>query len=316
MPRVTGVSVRRRLYRLAIVAGAFAVIGAVLIYFSSAASIVVAGEAESGVLGGAATVVDGQGASGGQAVRFAATEPSACQTGGTGGAFNDALDQAFSGAGLSSTYHLYAAGLPTNEPAGLLLYFHGDGAYEFKNPEYKLPGIVAHAKSKKMITMSMLSPDKIGDETWWEDGEANAEYVREFMQQVPFAKYNINKNKIWLVGYSGGAQFITQNIVADHSDLMCGGGSIVFGGGGRPTAMARPLEASFKQNFRMHWYTGLDDTAENAEDGYDAISDAQEGFAFYESQGMQVTSQWPPGVNHDNIPEAQIVGEQLQKYYP
>lgn len=235
------------------------------------------------------------------------------QSGGSGGPFTDALYQNYTGGGQTGQYHRYASGVSSSQPLGLLLYFHGDGAYEFTHPNYKLPAIVTHAKAHNIITMSMLTPDS-STVTWWESGPANATYIRAFIQDIPYSLYNIDMSRIWLAGYSGGSQFITKHIMPVHSDLLYSGGSVVFGGGGKPIAITNPISTALKQNFHMHWYTGLDDTAANAGAGYDAISDAQRGYNYYTAQTMLTSFEWPAGINHDNIPEAVIIGQQLDLY--
>ena len=107
-----------------------------------------------------------------------------------------------SSAGASSKYHAYAAGITA--PAGLLLQFHGDGAYEFKNPtsSYSLggsKGIVAQARARNLITVPVLAPDTSGDITWWESGSRNADYVRELLLDLE-SRYNVRTDRIWLVG--------------------------------------------------------------------------------------------------------------------
>ena len=55
----------------------------------------------------------------------------------------------------------------------------------------------------------MLTPDKDGSITWWEQGAANAVFFRDLLNKMK-SEYDIDSKRIWLVGYSGGAQFTTQ----------------------------------------------------------------------------------------------------------
>ena len=62
-------------------------------------------------------------------VLMSGTAPAA-QTGGSGGAFTDRTFQPFTASnGLSSQYHIYAAGLSAASPLCVVFQFHGDGAY-------------------------------------------------------------------------------------------------------------------------------------------------------------------------------------------
>ena len=213
-------------------------------------------------------------------------------------AYTDQTNVTFTSAGVTSRYHVYAAGLTA--PAGLLVQFHGDGAYEFKNPtsSYSLGGsrgIVAAARARNLITVPVLAPDNSGDITWWESGTSNADYVRDLVAHLT-SQYNVRSDRIWLVGYSGGAQFITQFLLPKYPSLVAkGGGAVMFGGGGQPRVTAQPFSAAVLANFPMHWYTGAADTGS----GFNALAAAQAGKTWYSQKGFSTTSEWPAGVNHD-----------------
>jgi hypothetical protein len=217
---------------------------------------------------------------------------------------SDAYDQPFIDSGaLASTYHVYAAGLPASG-AGLLLHFHGDGAYEYDNPadEYALGGnrgIPTVARAKGYITVVVKAPDTTGDVTWWEAGARNADYVAELLADLT-STYSIDTSKIWLMGYSGGAQFITQYFVPEYgtSLLEDGGGALILGGGG--TYAGTPtFSAALKANFPMHWWTGQLDDGTFVADSYDALTDAQDGSAQYAGQGFATTLTSPSGMGHE-----------------
>jgi hypothetical protein len=242
----------------------------------------------------------------------------AASTHGSGGPASDLLRQSFTASnGLSSQYHLFGAGVPTNRPVGLLLQFHGDGAYEFHNPSssYSLggsSGIVAQAKSRGMLTIAALSPDKQGSVTWWEQGGANADYVRDLVQKVAYDRYDIDTSNVWLVGYSGGAQFITQFFLPKHSSMIDGGGSVVFGGGGTPRVPVTPFASGLTQKFWMHWYTGLEDDGRGG--SYNALRDARAGSEYYAGRSFRTSLETPAGVGHGGLPFGKVVGQQLSAH--
>jgi predicted esterase len=234
-----------------------------------------------------------------------------CLTGGSGGEATQAQNQEFTdSAGSTSRYHLYSEAAAANTSSGLLLHMHGDGAYEFENPDSgALADISEHATDHNLVMMGLLTPDS-STTTWWQNGDTNSVWVRELLQNVAFTNYNIDRSRIWLVGYSGGSQFITKFMVPDNSDLICGGGAVIFGGGGS-SSLDSSFNPTFVQNFKMHWYTGQDDIGANASDGYDAYSDAQRGSATYEEAGFPVTTEHPAGVGHGGLPFGEVVGAQL-----
>jgi len=232
------------------------------------------------------------------------------------GSGEDRLDQEFTAAnGLTSRFHAFGDGVPTDRPVGLLIQFHGDGAFEFEHPESDFSlggpdGIVAQARNHDLLVIAALSPDRRGELTWWEGGRRNADYAADLLRRV-FERYEIDRGNIWLVGYSGGAQFITQFFLPRHSDLIDGGGSVVFGGGGSPELSPEPFAPSLKARFPMHWYTGADDDGRDDPQGYDALTDAEQGSAWYRREGFDTELESPAGVGHDDLPFGEVVGEQL-----
>lgn len=223
----------------------------------------------------------------------------AVETSGQGGAFTDRLNQSFTARnGLTSQHHIYAAGIPQGKAAGLLLQFHGDGAYEFQNPNssYSLggsEGIVSQARKRGYITVPVLAPDRSGSVTWWESGSANADYVADLVNSLK-GQYNIESEDIWLVGFSGGAQFITQFYLPRHANQIDGGGSVVFGGGGSPRVTANAFAPDLVKDFPMHWYTGANDTV-----GFDALGAARAGANWYSGRDFKTNLESPAGVDHN-----------------
>ena len=235
-------------------------------------------------------------------VLMSGTAPAA-QTGGSGGAFTDRTFQPFTASnGLSSQYHIYAAGLSAASPLCVVFQFHGDGAYEFQHPtsSYSLggsTGIVAKSRAHGCLTVPVLTPDKDGSITWWEQGAANAVFFRDLLNKMK-SEYDIDSKRIWLVGYSGGAQFITQFYIPLFSSTIDGGGSVVFGGGGVPYGVTRnPYAAGLVSSFHMDWYTGANDGGSGG--GYNALGDAKAGEAYYAANRFATSHEYPPNTTHE-----------------
>lgn len=216
--------------------------------------------------------------------------------------YTDVTNESFTGGGRTSTYHRYAAGIDPGQPVGMMFYFHGDGAYEFDNPTdvYSLAGprgVIAEARKRNMILVPVRTPDS--DDTWWNDGSANADFVRALILALD-AEYA--PDTLWLNGYSGGAQFITQFLLPKYPSLFeRGGGSIVTGGGGTPEVTPATFSSTLKANFRMHWYTGQQDTVANSDEGYGGYDEGVNGEAYYAGQGFQTSFYWPVGVDHEDL---------------
>lgn len=199
-------------------------------------------------------------------------------------------------AGTASTYHLFtdAAG---SQPAGLVVYFDGDGQYGHKNPASTWAlggrdGLVAQAAARRLATLSIRTPDRVGSETWWENGRVNAAYAAQLVEKT---RTQLGVSRVWVVGYSGGSQLITKWLTPLHGDTLGRGGAVITGGGGAPSVTAA-FPAGFTSRWPMTWHTGTADTT-----GYDAYADARRGADWYSQRGFTVTREWPAGVDHDDL---------------
>lgn len=209
--------------------------------------------------------------------------------------------KAFTAAGTTSQYRVYAAGI--GDPKGILFYLDGDGQWAFNHPASPYAfggstGIVAKARTRGYITVAVKTPDRKGTPTWWEDGARNAAYFdalrRKVQGQYPKAE------QVWLAGYSGGAEFLTESYLPRYpSAIARGGGAVLLGGGSAPYQRAKLFPKSRAATFAMHWYTGAADTAANSSAGFDALRQAKAGKAWYAKRGFRTTSQYPAGVGHD-----------------
>jgi hypothetical protein len=196
--------------------------------------------------------------------------------------------------GYASTYRLYAGGLDWSKPVGLLMHFHGDGAFEYTNPTdpWSLggpDGIIARAKAENMIVVVPLTPDDNGAVTWWEwwGPAENPQYAVELIGSIA-SEYNIDLGRMWFSGYSGGAQFITRDLMPALGSILPSiiGGFVVFGGGGAPR---REVDASAAGWWQCRWIVGeLDDGTEPG-DGFNARAAAEQGEAWYRERGFPTT---------------------------
>lgn len=216
-------------------------------------------------------------------------------------------------AGTSSTYHQFRTS--RGNPNGLVVYLDGDGMYGHNNPSSSWAlggpnGVVNQANLRGYDVVSVKTPAKDG--TFWRAGDKNAAYVASLVRTFPAIAFP----RVWLVGYSGGSQLITQFLLPGHSgDFTRGGGAVICGGGGRPRNNPS-ISDGLKTGFPMLWYTGLRDTAANSEDGYDALGDARAGQSWYASKGLTTTLETPSGLDHDDLGGkfGTVLAGQLDRY--
>jgi hypothetical protein len=216
----------------------------------------------------------------------------------------DATNVAFTGASLTGEYHIWAAGLPADGTAGLVVHLHGDDAYEHARPtdNYAFGGnrggpAVANAKGYAFV--SAKAPDATGTITWWENGVGNANYLAALLDEL-IATHDLDRGNVWLVGYSGGAEFITEHFVPLHGKAkITGGGAVIIGGGSAAVSTPVGWDSTFKAAFPMHWVTGGQDDGTYADDSFDALAAATAGEAYYDGQGFTTTLTTPAGIGHE-----------------
>lgn len=231
-------------------------------------------------------------------------------TAGTGGALTDVTGVGYTATNAySSTYHLYAAGLDWTKPVGLLTHFHGDGAAEYITPASTwmlggANGLIAKAKALNMILLVPLTPDDetVNGITWWRwyGKEENPRYAKDLITYI-LGRYKIDRKRIWFSGYSGGSQFVTRYLLPHFGvDLgIIGGGFIAFSGGQAPSATFEPYNPTFKNQWHCRWVVGALDDGSGSGDGFNAISAANVGKAWYAAQGFVTELTLIPGLAHD-----------------
>ncbi|QGU07312.1 hypothetical protein COCCU_06885 [Corynebacterium occultum] len=201
--------------------------------------------------------------------------------------------------GQSGQYHLINDHVDPLEPAGMIVQLHGDGAAEFGNftqgVEGKLSRVQAVAREQNMVLLAARTPSHDeGDPTWWRGGGlAKSNYLAELINAVGYGGNNIDRSQVWFTGYSGGAEQLSYHFLAQHLDLVDGGGALLVGGGGN--GVVSNASSHLPENFRLHWLTGSEDvTGEFC--GYCA---AERGQLHYLNQGFAGTSiEILPGYDH------------------
>lgn len=220
---------------------------------------------------------------------------------GTGGAFTDSLANSLTAGGVSSVYHLRAAHVSAaSGPVPLVLHLHGDGFEEYTNMAAGSTTSVGHyytqvARDAGAIIVIPRTPDT-ANETWYTK-QTSTDWLIGLFKHLT-SKYNIDLNRVYWSGYSGGAEEITYNTTLDYNNLWTGGGAMILGGGGVEgvTGFAVTPTAEFKKNFPMEWHVGELDTDDGT--GWSAVAASSEGEAFYKGKGFTTARYLVPGADH------------------
>ena len=203
----------------------------------------------------------------------------------------------------------YAAG---DAPVGLVVYLDGDG-HPFHNQGGQSSaersggglagdgGVVEAAGARGYDVVSVRSP---GDEgIWWvDDQDGKVRYLEEALDYVA-VECGANTERVWLVGYSGGSEFVSQWFFPAYAERMDGGGFVLFGGGDAPDSSTVTFSDDVKERLRLNWVTGTRDVPSDSADGFDGIGRARNSLAYYRSAGFRHTwSEWPDD-DHGSITE-------------
>ena len=138
---------------------------------------------------------------------------------------------------------------------------------------------------------------------WWlDDQDGKIRYLEETLDYVA-AECGANMDQLWLVGYSGGSEFISQRFFPAYAERMPGGGFINFGGGDAPEERAAAFSGDAKERLSLNWVTGTRDVPANSLDGFDGIGHARNSLAYYRAASFGHTwSEWPDD-DHGSITE-------------
>ena len=220
--------------------------------------------------------------------------------------------------GLSSQYHVYANGIDWSQPVGVVFYVDGD-YWEAKDSKVHSPnngmltamGRIANARN--MVFVPVISPDKnaSGDGiTWWENQDANGDYFRSFAQKF-IADSGIDPSRVWTMGYSGGAEFITYELNADRQgSWRTGGGSIMVAGGSN-TGMQTQAPQHIKSQ-PMYWWVGEKDTSGSTNPPtWSARTAVETGYNRYTQEGFNTRLRYIPNLSHHDYDLPHILAQSL-----
>lgn len=221
-------------------------------------------------------------------------------TGGTEGTFSDKDDLGYEdGRGRISRYHLRAAHLSGPGPFPMVVHLHGDGAQEFDDlTGSTFPAYVQTARDAGAVFLLPRTPDRSGAATWWEH-YSSTQWLADFLRWE-YGKYDIDRNRVYVSGYSGGAQTASYNLIGDDHSLFTGGGAMLLGGGGaRGMAFTGVPAGGLRTRFLMRWHVGEHDDGSASDDGFDALRASQQGYDFYRRAGWNARRTTIPDVDHD-----------------
>ncbi|EXF25542.1 hypothetical protein BG28_12850 [Nesterenkonia sp. AN1] len=221
------------------------------------------------------------------------------------------LDQEFTSGDTTSSYHLFTRGVDFDEPVGVVVRLHGDGGAEFENPDGLLNCLAAVAASQNMVLLAPLTPDVQGEVTWWQDISTNLPWLNDLLTERVTQSFPVDPERVWWMGYSGGAEMITYGVLPRTPEVVTGG-AVMIGGGGAPQIAVEEPSAEQRLSLDLIWVTGTLDDGSVPYAPFDAVTATREGSAWYRQQGFkQVMAEYPEGEDHFSLQQARILDEAL-----
>ncbi|HYX39085.1 MAG TPA: hypothetical protein VE954_38770, partial [Oligoflexus sp.] len=143
--------------------------------------------------------------------------------------------------GLASSYKINAPADVGQKVYGLHIHLHGDGGggyRDFPNKElrYDLIGVTVKAPNTNLQWGRVA-------------GRAHALYVNELIQKELVKKYNVNLDKIYFSGVSGGAYFLMGSFIPEFGQNYNSAAMVMCGGEPPRVAFADPAMLG---KFRIH----------------------------------------------------------------
>lgn len=234
---------------------------------------------------------------------------------------------------VENTHRLECSG---GEPPGVLFYFDGDhllrtGSRLLRRTSTLRTELAGAAFAHRLLLVPMLAPGALIDgplqgptTNWWVRARANGRLFRAFAADL-CERYGFDRSRMWLAGYSGGAEFITYELLLHANTTMDGGGASLIAGGGADGVPARFRTPDARlDHLLLSWHVGDRDGRAPAVLGggslggkntgalWSAQVAAQEGGRFYGGRGARINLHIMPGQGHRNYPIAKLVRHDLQ----
>ena len=216
-------------------------------------------------------------------------------------------------AGADSQFHVSTQGVDFSRPWGVLFWFEGDGTAASASTipdSQRLSDLATMAAAHDMVLVVPDTPDSADptDVTWWEDYDGNGAWFRA-LETVLVGTWDADTTRVWFAGYSGGADFISTELLPSGNDWIGGGGAVMIGGGESPDTGVDHTEAM--TSMPLTWYVGTDD-GEIDSDDWSPLRVATQGEAAWRKAGFTDTSLVIlPGLGHTDYDPAELVGRAL-----
>lgn len=215
--------------------------------------------------------------------------------------------------GEDSGFHVATTGVDFSKPWGVLFWFEGDGDSTTAStiPDSpRLSDLATVAAAHNMVLVVPDTPDSGNptDVTWWEDYAGNGAWFRG-LESMLAGTWAVDTTRVWFAGYSGGADFISTELLPSGNDWIVGGGAVMIGGGETPDVGGAHTPAM--RSMPLTWYVGSVDGQVDS-DGWSPLKVSTQGEAAWRTNGFTNTSLVVlSGLQHTDYDPAALVDRSL-----
>ncbi len=193
--------------------------------------------------------------------------------------------QPFTAGDASSVYHVYADGLDLEKPVGLAWFFDGDyfsadRSRVLRPDGTEMRGIAAEANRRNCVPVAVVTPAPYETGygyTWWRNRPRNGAWHRQLNAHLRGRFPFISAARQWMIGYSGGAEFISMHLMAERQFEVWRGAGATIVGGGTPPASVDSTSPSFRRVQATWHVNGGDVAGETIPPTWSALSAATAG---------------------------------------
>lgn len=222
-------------------------------------------------------------------------------------------EKTFAAAGTTGSYRIYADGIDYSEPVTLVVRLHGDGAYEYDVPGYRLNELAVAAERNNAILVAPRTPDG-WTETWWENSFDTLPWLQELMVKEVLPDVGLDSDDVLWMGFSGGAELLTRSLIP-HTPQLATGAAVMVGGGGMPyNADDEVMADAAALVGPLYWVTGQLDNGTKPDQPWDAYSAVQVGVEYYGRFDFDIDADFPPDVDHFGVNQPELLDEVLQDF--
>lgn len=218
--------------------------------------------------------------------------------------------------GRTGRFHVYARHIDPSRPVGVVFYLDGDywipATSRFHRPlGPTMLRLAAVANARNLVLVAADTPDRgrvLGGYTWWRRAGHNGRWFRAFAAHV-VRRLRLDPERAWVMGYSGGAEFLTVDLLAHDQPDWLRGGAIMVGGGTFRDMTTPPSPALL--DLPLTWWVGEKDGTGRSP-FWSAHDAAEKGFAGFGKAGFRRrTLHEVPGTTHSQYDLPRILRHTL-----